>query len=510
MRVHEPDLAPEEGAGLRSLEALRHAAAIRQRPVEQARAIGREQVAADQIDVVLRLLAGEEIREDRVDHREQAVADARLAVARVQQVTDAPVLAEVREPGDDAVRDEQALEVLADAGELRLQLAGRAAAAGAPQRRRQRRQRLMMERDRPGAAEALGEGGVDGLERVVPVAVAVGGEAGARDHAPRDHAERALHVREQRRPLRARVALRAEEVHSLVEDSRVVRGEQILRERQQRPEDDVAVRVAGSDAALALEEHEPLRPVAVGILVAEDAQQELAHGLEAAEREQQLDRPLAHVARAPAAARILLEPARREVVDQRVVGEPRQDLRQRPEAGRRRCVRGRVQVERARHARPEALRRRGVLRRERAHVGRGGLHRRLAEEAARDAQPERPGRGAHQDQEGLPSRTSVCEEQLVAADALEGVAGGGIEAEAALRKAPTQIGVGQKAPPRRPERRARSARGRTRDPSSPFTARWFEIRKRRGGPARTSTASHISWQPTGAQLRTWSAPPRVR
>ena len=38
-------------------------------------------------------------------------------------------------------------------------------------------------------------------------------------------------------------------------------------ERQQRPEDDVAVRIAGTDAALALEEHEPLRPVAVGVLL---------------------------------------------------------------------------------------------------------------------------------------------------------------------------------------------------------------------------------------------------
>ncbi len=161
------------------------------------------------------------------------------------------------------------------------------------------------------------------------------------------------------------VAVGVEERHRRVEERGIVRGEQILREREQRPEDDVAVRVAGADAALALEEHEPLRPVAVGILRREDAQQQIAERREAAEREQQLDRPLADVARAPAAARVLLEPARREVVDQRIVREPGQDLGDAADLGRRD---GRMDGDAAAEVRPERRFRRAVVaaRRDRA------------------------------------------------------------------------------------------------------------------------------------------------
>ena len=59
---------------------------------------------------------------------------------------------------------------------------------------------------------------------------------------------------------------------------------------------------------------------------AHHAQQQVAHRLDAAEREQQLDRALADVARAPAAAGVLLEAARREVVHERVVREPGHDV----------------------------------------------------------------------------------------------------------------------------------------------------------------------------------------
>ena len=78
--------------------------------------------------------------------------------------------------------------------------------------------------------------------------------------------------------------------------------------------------------AIALEEHEPLRPVAVGVLRAHHAQQQVADRLDAPERQQQLDRTLADVARAPAAARVLLQAARRQVVHERVVREPGHDV----------------------------------------------------------------------------------------------------------------------------------------------------------------------------------------
>jgi hypothetical protein len=128
-----------------------------------------------------------------------------------------------------------------------------------------------------------------------------------------------------------------EERHDGVEHRHVVGREHVVRERQERPEDDVAVRVVGADAAIAIEEREPLRPVAVRVLLPEDAQQQITDRRPAADREQQLDRALAHVARPPAPAGELLEAARREVVHHRVAREPRQDLLQCRQAGRERA-----------------------------------------------------------------------------------------------------------------------------------------------------------------------------
>src|SRR5262245_44651684 len=117
VRVHDADLAAEEGAALGALETALEASVVREGPVEEARAVDRQQVAADQPQVPLRLLAREELREDRLDHREEAVADARLAIARVQPQLDATVLLEVAEVGQHAVADQQALELVADARE---------------------------------------------------------------------------------------------------------------------------------------------------------------------------------------------------------------------------------------------------------------------------------------------------------------------------------------------------------------------------------------------------------
>ena len=218
------------------------------------------------------------------------------------------------------------------------------------QRLRQRRDRLVVQRDGPRAAQLVGERRIGRLQRVVPVTVAVGRQARTRDHAPLDQRERALDVRQHAGVLRLRVALGMEVRQLLVEQRGIVAGQQVLREREQRPEHDVAVRVSRADAALAIEEHEPLRPIAVLVLVAEHAQQQLAHRCRAPEREQQLDRTLAHVARAPAAARVLLEAARREMVYPRVVREPGQDGRNARHI--RRCRR--LQNQRTGHAVPEA------------------------------------------------------------------------------------------------------------------------------------------------------------
>ena len=150
----------------------------------------------------------------------------------------------------------------------------------------------------------------------------VGGQARAGHHAAADQRQRAVDMGPERGHLAAM------EGHGLVQQRRVAAGDEVLRQAQQRPEHDVAMRVAGADAGLALEEHEPLRPVAVRVLRGEGAQQQVAHRCRAAQRQQHLQRALADVAGAPAAAGVLLQAPRRQVVHQRVVGIPGQDVAQ--------------------------------------------------------------------------------------------------------------------------------------------------------------------------------------
>ena len=142
----------------------------------------------------------------------------------------------------------------------------------------------MVQRDGPGAAQSLAHRRVGWLQRVVPIAVPVRHEVCVRDDARRDDRQRPLGVRPHGGALRVIGSDRVEERHDGVEDRPVVGGQEVLRQRVQRPEDDVAVRVGRPDIAFALEEHEPLRPVAVGVLIGKDAQQEVAQRLPAAER----------------------------------------------------------------------------------------------------------------------------------------------------------------------------------------------------------------------------------
>src|SRR6185437_1824568 len=114
-----------------------------------------------------------------------------------------------------------------------------------------------------------------------------------------------------------------EERHARLEDAGIARGDEVLSEGDERPEDNVTVRVARADISLPLEEHEPLRPIAVRILVGHDAKHYVAQRLDAPHCEQHLDRSLTDIARAPAAARVLLEPAGGEIVDERILRVPR-------------------------------------------------------------------------------------------------------------------------------------------------------------------------------------------
>ena len=240
---------------------------------------------------------------------------------------------EQRVAGEHVVDEQQAQEVAPHRLGLAFEAQRRWLAADLPQRARQGRQRLVVQGHGPGAAHVVAHRRVGRLQRVVPVAVAVRRQRGAGDRAPARHGERAQHVLPDRAALAGPAAALRVERDRLVEDRRVAARDQVLAEREQRPEHDVAVRVAGADRGVALEEHEPLRPVAVGALRLHHAQQQVAHRRGVAVREQQLGRALADVARAPAAARELLEPARREVVDQRVLAQPGQQLDEAAQAG---------------------------------------------------------------------------------------------------------------------------------------------------------------------------------
>ena len=157
--------------------------------------------------------------------------------------------------------------------------------------------------------------------------MAIGGQRRAGNDALLDQRKGALRVLPDGGRFARVRATRVEERHALVEHSAIAGSDEILSEHHQRPEHDVAVRVAGTDVPLAFEEHEPLRPIAVGILLPHHPEEHVAYRLHAAQREQQLDRPLADVASAPAAAGVLLETSRREVMHERVVCEPRHDVR---------------------------------------------------------------------------------------------------------------------------------------------------------------------------------------
>ena len=209
-------------------------------------------------------------------------------------------------------------------------------------------------------------------------------------------------------------------------------------EREQRPEDDVAVRVGRPDAALALEEHEPLRPVAVGVLVGEDAQQQVAQRLPAAERQQQLDRTLADVARAPAAARSTARGRAARGSGSARCGRTRAGC---PADRRRRsrtdCAAGALNATGPAIAVQNRVAAASSSARCRRGRGRG-------DQAAGDAEADaRRRRGDHR-QERLPTRPPVGEQHLVAAHRSMVVPACGSMRKHAVGEAAADVGVGDR------------------------------------------------------------------
>src|ERR1700730_15396045 len=87
MHVHQADLTAEECCSFRALEQALQAPVIGHRAIEEADAVGHAQVLVYQSQVLSSLRRGQHVFQDRVDHRERAVAYAGCLIARVQQVS---------------------------------------------------------------------------------------------------------------------------------------------------------------------------------------------------------------------------------------------------------------------------------------------------------------------------------------------------------------------------------------------------------------------------------------
>ena len=217
-------------------------------------------------DVCPGLFGGQEIVDNGMNHRQQTVVYAGVPIPRMQPVIDATVGMKVSETGQRLVNDEQTLKVRTHLRRTRLELRRE---RGTPQTTHgpgQGGQRLIVQRHGPRTAQPLAHGRVRRLQRIVPVAVAIGCQMGTRNDPCGHDAERPFDMRPQCGRLGVVVALRVEERHHLVEQRRIFRGQKVLRQGQNRPQDNVTVRFARADVPLAVEKHEPLRPIAIRIL----------------------------------------------------------------------------------------------------------------------------------------------------------------------------------------------------------------------------------------------------
>ena len=218
----------------------------------------------------------------------------------------------------------------------------------------------------------------------------------------------------------------------LVEKGEIAGRLHVVAQRLQRPDDDVAVRLAVLNGAVGLE-HEPLRPVAalLVLLGEKDAQNRLGRRV-VLQRQQQLHRALADVAHAPGGAGVLLEAVRRRQMHHGVVRQPRQDRVDRrgvgvgspagdPDAARDGAP-GAIRARQHRHVVDAA----GVFRRQRLGALRIG-HR------ADHGESERVRRARAQGDEGAAAALAVGVKQLVAADGLDALGRARDEAKDRLR-----------------------------------------------------------------------------
>src|SRR4051794_27961974 len=85
MDIHEANLAAEEGGRFGAAENALWPAAVGHRPIHEPHAVGIEQVQADELKVMPRLVRREELSDDALRHRQQRITQSCPAIARVEQ-----------------------------------------------------------------------------------------------------------------------------------------------------------------------------------------------------------------------------------------------------------------------------------------------------------------------------------------------------------------------------------------------------------------------------------------
>ncbi len=163
MRIHQADFPTEECCAFRALKECLRAAVVGHRPIEEANAIWRAQMFADEPQVLARLGGREQVFDNRVNHGERAVVHACDLVPRMQQVAHTIDAFEEGVTGEHAIDHQQAVKISIDCFALDLEARGVFVAADGAKGVCEQRERLEVQRHRPGTAQALAHRRVRGL-----------------------------------------------------------------------------------------------------------------------------------------------------------------------------------------------------------------------------------------------------------------------------------------------------------------------------------------------------------
>ena len=85
MDIHQTDLAPEVRRRFGASEYPLRTSLICDGSVDQSRAIWKQQVLANDAQMMLRLFGGEQSRDDASRHRQERIPETRADVGRMQQ-----------------------------------------------------------------------------------------------------------------------------------------------------------------------------------------------------------------------------------------------------------------------------------------------------------------------------------------------------------------------------------------------------------------------------------------